>query len=180
MRNAEETRKKIMGRPLKLSYEDQVLMSLEYLREYRTYFSLGQIYELSEANCYKICRKVEDILIKSKELKLPNRRDVFEDPNLEVIVVDTVESPIERPKKTKEILLWEEKEALHQVPGHHQLQRQKNPKNKFLKRQKARFSPVQGVKVCLKTMCQNLGGHRLSRHSKNTSEFGHSIQKKKK
>ena len=47
VRNAEETRKKIMGRPLKLSYEDQVLMSLEYLREYRTYFSLGQIYELS-------------------------------------------------------------------------------------------------------------------------------------
>ena len=64
VREAEEKRKKILGRPLKLSYEDQVLMSLEYLREYRTYFSLGQIYELSEANTYKICRKVEDILIK--------------------------------------------------------------------------------------------------------------------
>ncbi len=102
VREAEEKRKKILGRPLKLSYENQVLMSLEYLREYRTYFSLGQIYELSEANTYKICRKVEDILIKSKEFKLPNRKDVYEDPNIEVVVVDATESPIERPKKNKE------------------------------------------------------------------------------
>jgi hypothetical protein len=101
VRESEGQRKKLSGRPLKLSYEDQVLMTLEYLREYRTYFSLGQIYNLSEANTYKICRKVEDILIKSKEFKLPNRRDVFEDPNLEVIIVDAVESPIERPKKNK-------------------------------------------------------------------------------
>ena len=101
VREAEEERKKILGRPLKLSYEDQVLMALEYLREYRTYFSLGQIYDLSEANTYKICRKVEDILIKSKEFKLPNRKEVFEDPNLEVIIVDAVESSIERPKKNK-------------------------------------------------------------------------------
>lgn len=112
VREAEENRKKILGRPLKLSYEDQVLMALEYLREYRTYFSLGQIYELSEANCYKICRKVEDILIKSKEFKLPNRRDVFEDPNLEVIVVDAVESSIERPKKNKENTTRERKRSI--------------------------------------------------------------------
>ena len=101
VREVEEKRKKILGRPLKLNYEDQVLMALEYLREYRTYFSLAQIYDLSEANCYKICRKVEDILIKSKEFKLPNRKDVYEDPNIEVIVVDAVESAIERPKKSK-------------------------------------------------------------------------------
>ena len=101
VRGVEEKRKKILGRPQKLSYEDQVLMALEYLREYRTYFSLAQIYDLSEANCYKICRKVEDILIKSGEFKLPNRKDVYEDPNIEVIVVDAVESAIERPKKSK-------------------------------------------------------------------------------
>jgi len=112
VRKSEEQRKKLLGRPLKLSYEDQVLMALEYLREYRTYFSLGQIYNLSEANTYKICRKVEDILIKSKEFKLPNRRDVFEDPNLEVIVVDAVESQIERPKKNKENTTPERKRSI--------------------------------------------------------------------
>jgi len=112
VREAEENRKKILGRPLKLSYEDQVLMTLEYLREYRTYFSLGQIYELSEANCYKICKKVEDILIKAKEFRLPSRKDVYEDPNIEVVVVDAVESSIERPQKNKENTTLERKRSI--------------------------------------------------------------------
>jgi Helix-turn-helix of DDE superfamily endonuclease len=109
VRESEEKRKKILGRPQKLSYEDQVLMSLEYLREYRTYFSLAQIYKLSESNCYKICKKVEDILIKAKEFKLPNKRGVYEDPNIEVVVVDATESPIERPQKNKENTTQERK-----------------------------------------------------------------------
>ncbi len=116
MRESENQRKKLLGRPLKLSYEDQVLMALEYLREYRTYFSLGQIYELSEANCYKICRKVEDILIKSKEFKLPNRKDVYEDPNIEAIVVDAVESSIERPQKNKGNTTQERKRSIPSKP----------------------------------------------------------------
>lgn len=89
------------GRVMKLSIEDQVLMTLEYLREYRTYFSLGQIYKISESNCYKIIRQTEDILIKAKEFKLPNRKNIYEDPNIEVIVVDAVESSIERPQKNR-------------------------------------------------------------------------------
>jgi hypothetical protein len=99
VRETEEKRKKLLGRPLKLSYEDQVLMTLEYLREYRTYFSIAQIYDLSEANTYKTIKRVEDILIKAKEFRLPSRKDVFEDPNIEAIVVDAAESPIERPQK---------------------------------------------------------------------------------
>jgi Txe/YoeB family toxin of Txe-Axe toxin-antitoxin module len=112
VRKVEEQRKKISGRPSKLEYEDQVLMSLEYLREYRTYFSLGQIYELSEANTYKICKKVENILIQSKEFRLPNRKDVYEDPNIEVIVVDAVESSIERPQKNKGNTTQERKRSI--------------------------------------------------------------------
>ncbi len=33
--------KKKTGRPRKLSLEDQLLMTLEYSREYRTYFHIG-------------------------------------------------------------------------------------------------------------------------------------------
>ena len=112
VKEVEEVRKKILGRPLKLSYEDQVMMMLEYLREYRTYFSLGGIYNISEANCYKICRRIEDILIKSKEFKLPNRKDLYEDPNIEVVVVDAVESAIERPKKSKGNTIQERKRSI--------------------------------------------------------------------
>ncbi len=109
---AENKRKKILGRPSKLSYEDQTLMTLEYMREYRTYFSLGQIYDISEANCYKICKKIEDILIKSKDFRLPNRKDVYEDPNIEIVVVDAVESSIERPKKSREYTPLERKRSI--------------------------------------------------------------------
>lgn len=94
-------RKKLSGRPSKLSYEDQLLLSLEYLREYRTYFSLAQIYGISEANAYKICRRVEDILVKSKEFRLPSRKEVYEAPDIEVVVIDASESAIERPQKNK-------------------------------------------------------------------------------
>ena len=87
-------------------------MSLEYLREYRTYFSLGQIYNLSEANCYKTCRKVEDILIKPKEFKLPNRKDVYEDPNIEAVVIDATKSSVERPKKNKGNTTLERKRSI--------------------------------------------------------------------
>ena len=100
---AEEARKKLLGRPLKLSYEEQTLMALEYLREYRTYFSLGQIYGLSESNTQKTVKRIEDILIKAKEFRLPNRKAVYEDMNIEAVVVDAAETSIERPKKNKGI-----------------------------------------------------------------------------
>ena len=92
---------KVGGRIMKLSTEEQVLMTLEYLRKYTTYFSLGEKYRVSESNCYKIIKKTEDILIKAKEFRLPSRRDVYEDPNIEILVVDATESPIERPKKSR-------------------------------------------------------------------------------
>ena len=103
VRESEQARKKLSGRPNKLSYEDQVLMTLEYLREYRTYFSIGEIYEVSEANAYKIIKKVEDILIQAREFKLPSRKELYENLDIQVVVVDTSEVAIERPKKTRNI-----------------------------------------------------------------------------
>ena len=41
------------GRPNKLCLEDMLLMTLEYLREYRIYFHIGKSYGLSESNAYK-------------------------------------------------------------------------------------------------------------------------------
>ena len=92
---------KVGGRRMKLCIEDQILLTLEYLREYTTYFSLGEKYDISESNCYKIIKKTEDILIKAKEFKLPNRREIESDISLEIVVVDASESRIERPKKSK-------------------------------------------------------------------------------
>lgn len=90
------------GRPNKLSPPDMLLMTLEYLREYRTYFHISSNYGISESNCYYTIRFVEDTLIKSKCFSLPGRKQLLKsDMDYEVIVVDATESPIQRPKKSK-------------------------------------------------------------------------------
>ena len=88
------------GRPSKLSLKNQVLMSLEYLREYRTYFHLGQSWGINESTAYRIIRKIENILIRSKEFTLPGKKQLLSSNHeLKVIVIDVTETPIERPKK---------------------------------------------------------------------------------
>lgn len=88
------------GKPSHLEVEDRLLMALEYLREYRTYFHLGKSYGLSESACYRNCRWIEDILIKSKAFSLPGKKVLLRnEAQWEVILVDATESPIERPKK---------------------------------------------------------------------------------
>ncbi len=84
----------------KLSLEDRLLMSLEYLREYRTYFHLGHSYGISESACYRNCIWVENVLIKSKEFSIPGKKALLDKNNdFEVVLIDASESPIERPKK---------------------------------------------------------------------------------
>ena len=56
--NAHTQKKRLGGRPNKLNVEDILLLSLEYLREYRTYFHIGQSYGLSESNAYQTIKWV--------------------------------------------------------------------------------------------------------------------------
>lgn len=45
----------------KLSVEDQLLITLEYWREYRTQFHIGTSWGLHETTVRRIVRKVEDL-----------------------------------------------------------------------------------------------------------------------
>jgi hypothetical protein len=90
------------GRPPKLRIEDQILMTLEYWREYRTYFHLGQAWEVNESTAYRITQKIENILIQDKDLRLPGKKKLIQaDYQLEAVLIDVSETPIERPKKNK-------------------------------------------------------------------------------
>jgi hypothetical protein len=90
------------GRPPKLSVEDQILMTLEYWREYRTYFHIAKSWGIAESNVSRIIRRVEDVLSKSKAFPLPGKKKLqASDHEIEFIVVDVAETPIERPKKSK-------------------------------------------------------------------------------
>jgi hypothetical protein len=90
------------GRPPKLSLEDQVLLTLEYSREYRTFFHIANSWAIHESIVCRIIRRVEDILTKSKVFTLPGKKKLqLSDHEIEFIVVDVAETPIERPKKSK-------------------------------------------------------------------------------
>lgn len=100
LKAVERKRMRQGGKPSHLRTEDKLLMALEYLREYRTYFHLGQSYGLSESACYRNCRWVEDVLIQDGTFALPGKKVLLEDDSsIEVILIDATETPIERPKK---------------------------------------------------------------------------------
>jgi len=88
------------GRPPKLSRADQLLMTLMYWREYRTEFHIGVTYDVSESTVCRTIKKVEDVLIRSKQFHLPGKKTLqSSDTLIEIVLVDATEQPIERPKK---------------------------------------------------------------------------------
>ena len=96
---AEVKRRAKGGRKPKLGLEDQLLASLEYLREYRTYAHIAAGYGISESQIFRIIRWVEDTLIKEGTFSLPGKKELVKsEVSYEMIVVDTTEIPIERPK----------------------------------------------------------------------------------
>lgn len=106
-------KKKRAGRPKKLTAESRLLMTLEYLREYRTYAHIAASYGLSESNAYQNIREVEDILIKSPEFRLPGKKALLKsDHEFEVVLVDVTESPIERPKKNSATFTQEKRNGI--------------------------------------------------------------------
>ena len=90
------------GRRAKLSIEDLLLATLEYLREYRTYAHIAASYGIAESNVYRGIKWVEDTMIRDGTFSLPGRKAPLKsDTKYEVILVDATESPIERPQKSK-------------------------------------------------------------------------------
>ena len=89
-------KKKKRGKPSKLSVSDQVLISLEYWREYRTYFHLGQAWKVHESTVSRIVRKVENALIRAGVFQLPGRKQLLELESVaNLVVIDATETPIE-------------------------------------------------------------------------------------
>ena len=88
------------GRPAKLSREDQILVALEYWREYRTYFHIATDRGVSESTVCRTVHRIEVQIMDSGLFRIPGKRQLiqgFGRPDL--VVVDVTETPIERPKK---------------------------------------------------------------------------------
>ncbi len=95
-----EKQKKKPGRPTNLIVEDQILLTLQYLREYRTYYHIGIDWKISESTACRIVLKIENILIKSRKFALPGKKKLLDfSLDEDLILIDVMESPIERPTK---------------------------------------------------------------------------------
>ena len=102
------------GKPPKLQLEDQLLMMLMYLREYRTFFHTSVTYGISEGQCCRITRKLESILVDSKVFRLPGRKALLQsDMQWEVLVIDVGESPVDRPKKNSDGIIPVKRKGIH-------------------------------------------------------------------
>ena len=97
------------GRPNNLTVPNMILMALEYLREYRTYASIGVSYGIAESNAYTTIRWVEDVLIQSGKFRLEGKKALASEDEIEMILIDATESPIERPKKNSAGITQERK-----------------------------------------------------------------------
>ena len=97
---AQQKQKKKLGRPSSLIIEDQVLVTLQYWREYRTYFHISKDWKIAESTVCRLVRKIENILIQSRKFSLPGKKSLLENSlDEKLILMDVMESPIERPKK---------------------------------------------------------------------------------
>ena len=108
-----EQRKSKPGRPPKHSLADQLLMTLQYWREYRTYFHIGLSWGLDESVVCRTVQKIENLLIKSKAFHVPGKKKLRAGGTpLEVIVVDVMESSVERPQKNSGPTIVERRNAI--------------------------------------------------------------------
>jgi hypothetical protein len=97
------------GRHSNLTLELQLFMTLEYFRQYITFAELGFEYGVCESTAQNYVVWVEKTLIKCGKFSLPGKKALLEDTEIEVILVDVTECPIERPKKNSENIIQEKR-----------------------------------------------------------------------
>jgi len=88
------------GRRTILTLEEQVLVALEYWREYRTYFHIGTSWGVSESTIYRIVTNIESALMKTGKFRISGKKALLKNSDYpEVVVMDVTKTAIERPKK---------------------------------------------------------------------------------
>ena len=89
------------GRTPKLSLEDLLMATLQYMREYRTYEQITADFGIHESNLIRRSQWVEETLIQSG-FTISRTHLSAED----TVIVDATEVKINRPKKSTSQLFW--------------------------------------------------------------------------
>ena len=105
------------GRHRQLGVEDMLLATLEYLYEYRTFECIGASYGMTRQGIHKVIKWVEDELIACGLFSLPGKKVLSSDTEIEVILVDTTETPINRPQRNQKHYYSGKKTAYAEDPS---------------------------------------------------------------
>jgi transposase len=98
----------------KLTLEKQILVALEYWREYRTDFHVGTNWGISESTTWRIFHYLESTLMKTGKFGIPGKKALIKGfGHPEVVAMDVTETAIERPKKSKKNTTQERKNTTH-------------------------------------------------------------------
>jgi hypothetical protein len=90
------------GRSPTLDVGDQLFLTLQYLREYRTMKHLAFDFGIAKSTVSDTIMRVENDLIKDGTFSLPGKKALLSQENAgRTLVVDVTESPIQRPVKKK-------------------------------------------------------------------------------
>ena len=84
------------GQKSSLCLEDKLLLTLDYMRHYATFARVGRQFGISESYACKLYHRVIHILLKVLEMK--SRKELL-NRDLDIVLIDVTEQPVERPKK---------------------------------------------------------------------------------
>ncbi len=101
------------GKPLKLSVLDKLIIMLCYYREYRTMQNIAFGYEVTKGTICNSIHWVEDTLVKSGVFRLPSKRELYTNKQIETVLVDAAEIEIKRPKKDKNNTTPAKRKSIH-------------------------------------------------------------------
>ena len=100
--DAREKRRRKGGPRPKLTVGDQLFLTLQYWREYRTMAHLAFDFGVAKSTISDTIVLVENTLIQNGTFHLPGKKALLAKENTgRILAVDVTESPIERPKKNK-------------------------------------------------------------------------------
>ncbi len=101
-------------RPPKLCIEDLLLMTLMFLRDYRTMFHVSGDYGIRQASVCRMIQSIESMLVKHPVFHLLGKKVLLNtDSSFQVILIDAAESSIERPKKNNASITQGKRKSTH-------------------------------------------------------------------
>jgi len=113
----EHARGGVAGMPVEL----RLTLALEYWREYRTFRHMANDHQISKSKINNAVIWVENALSESEEFKLRELKDRFksgEEADIDVILIDVEEQPIERPTYNQEDSYSGKKKAYDKISNY--------------------------------------------------------------